>query len=151
MAGGTTVELAMHALFQLCVPAVSGGAYSQTFPAELIVALTDEERIENQIDKKVESYRIKSDDGFILFQVEIPYCMIITADGNPSDAIAPFKRRLADLGGKVVTDEDTDEHHNITGEVGLTDGAMISIILATRKETDAQGFYGSASMWKPKR
>lgn len=141
----------MDALFQLCVPAVSDGAFAQTFPSELVVDLTDEDRAEHSIESDADGYRIKSDAGFILFQVEMPYCMIVTADGQPSDAIAPFKSRLAAIGGKITKEEETVEHHNIAGEVRLNDDAMISVLIATRKESGAAGFYGSASMWKSKR
>jgi hypothetical protein len=148
MSGGNTIELAMSALFELCVPTVSAGTIPRTFPSELLVSLTKEEREENEVAPDADAYRVQSDDGFILFEVGEPYCRIITADGDPAEAVAPFLRRLESMNGVVVKDDDTATGHNIAGRIPLGTEAMISVILATRKAEGAAGFYGSASMWK---
>ena len=44
MAAATTLQLAMNALFQLCVPAMSDGALPQTLPPELVTEATADER-----------------------------------------------------------------------------------------------------------
>src|SRR5262245_101599 len=125
---GTTIALAMRALFELCVPAVSGG--QQTFPPELIVDLSPAERELYQVASTARVHRIKSSDGFILLEVEEPYCKIITADGNPADAVAPFLSGLKQMSARVAHDADTVDSHNIEGQLHLADNQLISIILA---------------------
>lgn len=150
MAAGTTIELAMSALFELCVPAVSDGELPQKFPADLVVALTKAERAEYQISEKADAHRIKTDLGMIVLEIEGPYCAIITADGSPANAIPPFLDWLKRMNGKVSLDQDTQETHNIAGKIPLRDDRIISVLVSTRKEQGAAGFYGSASRWSGK-
>ena len=151
MAAGNTIELAMSALFQLCVPAVSGGLYPQTFPPALVVELTAAERKEYGIAANAKAHRIKSDKGFILLALSSPYCSIVTGDGSSAEAVASFMAGLKKLNATVEGDENTAAGRNIAGQVQPTADTTISITLATKTGKDATGFYGSASMWKAKK
>ncbi len=140
----------MNALFQLCVPAVSGGALPQTFPPELVVELTAEERAENGVANDAHAFRIKSEHGFILLEFDAPYCSVVTADGEPADTVSPFLQRLKVMKGVVFDDRNSETGHDIAGRIPLNSDKIISVLLSTRKADDAAGFYGSASMWGKK-
>ncbi|MFN0024230.1 MAG: hypothetical protein ACKVS5_10065 [Parvularculaceae bacterium] len=148
---GTTIELALAALFDLCIPAVSEGLVAQTFPSELVLPLTESEKEEYREALGEENWRISSDDGFILLIISAPYCAVVTADGMPREARSRFLKMLETRKGRVTgAEKTTDDPELISAEIDFDEKSFASIVFTIGLEPSAQGFYGSASKWGKK-
>lgn len=138
--------MALSALFGLCVPGTSQGKLEQTFPSELMVPLTDEEKVKyaDAIQGDERASRIKSDAGFILLTINGGFCRIITGEGNADEAIQDFRRMLRSAGGtegKAKTDK--DQNVFIDGTIPLSDGDAVALVFTTQKGSN-NGFFASA-------
>jgi hypothetical protein len=148
-ADGSTIRVALSALFDFCVPALSGGRLEQTFPAELFRPLTEneEKQYADTIKDSAQSWKIASDDGVILLLFKEPYCSIVTADGDPTVARDQFRSRLAEAGGSEQPDETiTKGYEQIHGMIPVGDEVFISVIFSAGAEKTSAGFYGSACL-----
>jgi len=142
-ADGTTIGPALSALFELCVPAVSGGVFAQTFPAHLVTPLSDAERNAYAIAAAGEAYRVTGCDGLILVWLQDGVCHLATSDGDPDEVVRRFLARLPDENA-VAADRDPDAGHPraVLARMPLGPGAHILIFL---RGGDSEGFYASAS------
>ncbi|HEV2651949.1 MAG TPA: hypothetical protein VGU69_11870 [Rhizomicrobium sp.] len=147
MAAGSVTALALSALFEICVPATSQGHLQQTFPTELIVPLTDREKIElaDVIKDEDRAYHIRSDDGFILMTTTGGFCRILTESGDTDRAAEEFRRALKNAGGKErePTQPPGPGMQEFYGLIPLGDGDAVAVVFTAQKG-DHSGFFGSA-------
>jgi hypothetical protein len=139
-------ELALSAFFGLCVPAVSDGFFEQTFDA--IRALTEEE---------VRLYGPGGQERFmidlaepILFEVDPPYCRIITADGDPQEGHQRFVEYAQDWGARPF---DRTEHAGAVTDayaIPLRDGWRIIVQITIGLAEADEGFSASAARFGPR-
>jgi hypothetical protein len=147
MTNGSTINLALSALFDLCVPTLIGGRFGQTFPTDLIVPLSEKEKNQyaDVIKDSEQSWKIASDKGIILFVLKQPYCSIITADGDPDVALEQFRSRLTAAGGSEQSTEDLAEgFEQVHGMIPVGDDRFVSVIFSAEIGNPNAGFYGSA-------
>lgn len=147
MAGDMT-EVAMDALFNLCVPLMSEGALKVTFREDLLVPLTMDELDENEIEDDAKGWWIESADGPFLMTCNGERRAIVTTDGDPSAAQHAYRARLSQARGRISNEYDDAEGHGISGEIDISPKLYVVVNLATRKGPDAAGFYGSATLWE---
>lgn len=141
---GSVIELALRAVFDLCVPAASGGARVQTFPADLIVELSEEQKREFEEVLEGDTRLIKCEDGPILFQISAPYFRIITADGDPRDAESEFEKMLLGYGGHIETlAEPPGGCSSKIGVIQLSTAEAVWINMTIRLDENASGFFVS--------
>ena len=142
--GDDVTSVALSALFALCVPAVSGDVLEQTFPSQLVVDLTPEERVRYDIPTAHEAWRIVCGGGFILLEVEDGSCRVITEDGAPAGIRASFLTALSEAGGTVRQDlSSEDDPTGLVGEIPLV--GQEYFVLVFFRPGDVAGFYGAAS------
>jgi hypothetical protein len=150
---GTTIELAIAALFDLCIPTASSGQIEQTFPDDLVVPLTQAEA--NDYAETIKGcqrvLKIKSEDGIILFALENGWCKVITADGNPVVALETYLCRLRTIGGHESSRESLGEWLNVHGTIPVNDSDIIVVVFAADMSNPDAGFYGSAALARKKR
>ena len=120
----------------------SDGIFEQSFPARLVIPLTDDERREYGIGTDVEAHRIDSEDGFILFWIEDGSCRVTTGDGDPNLIREMFLARLPDENAKV--DADLSREHEPHGVVARMPLSPTQFILIHFLAGENAGFYGSA-------
>jgi len=143
----STTEVALSALFQLCVPAVSGGNLKQSFPPDMLIALTDDEKEDYAEDLKdtSEAWRIKAPDGLVLFLALGPSRRILAVDGNSAEARAEFLKRLKAMNGvvegKFVPAPDAE---TLGTMIPVSETRSVAISFTTYLMDDATGFYASA-------
>jgi hypothetical protein len=147
MSGEGTIDIALSALFEWCVPAVTGGRVEQRFPIDLIVPLTKEQEVEYAaaIEDCDAAWRVISDDGFILLAMKQPFCRAITGDGNPKVALQRFRQRLAALGGRELPAEQVREGWElISGSVEIGDNLEVHVLFTGELGNPDAGFFWSA-------
>lgn len=143
----STNEVALSALFQLCVPAVSGGNLQQSFPPDMLVALTDDEKEEYVEDLKEtnEAWRVVTPDGFVLFLVQGHTRRILASDGDSAEARTEFLKKLKAMNGtvegKFVPAPDAE---TLAAFVPVSETRSVAISFTTYLTGDATGFYASA-------
>lgn len=148
MAADTT-EVAMDALFNLCVPLVSEGGLPVKFREDLLVPLTMDELEENDIDADAKGWWIKSANSSILMTWNGESRVIVTTDGDPAVAARAYRAKLSQAGGRVSNEQDFAEgHYGISGEIDVSSKLYVVVNLAIGKADDAAGFYGSATLWE---
>ena len=147
MDAASTTEVALSALFQLCVPAVSGGNLKQSFPPDMLIALTDDEKEEYAEDLKEasESWRVKTPDGLVLFFALGPTRRILSSDGDSAEAKTEFLKRLKAMNGavdsKFIPGPDAE---TLAAFVPVSETRSVAISFTTYLTSDATGFYASA-------
>ncbi len=147
MGPASTNEVALSALFELCVPAVSGGNLKQTFPPDMLVALTDDEKEEYADDLKEtsEAWRVVAPDGFVLFLVMGHTRRILTGDGDSAEARAEFLKRLEAMKGAVANKfVPAPDAETLGAFVPVSETRSVAISFTTYLTGDATGFYASA-------
>ncbi len=143
----STTEVALSALFQLCVPAVSGGNLKQSFPPDMLVALTDDEKEEYAEDLKEtsEAWRVKAPDGFVLFLAQGYTRRILASDGDSAQARTEFLKRLKAMNGtvegKFVPAPDAE---TLGTMIPVSETRSVAVSFTTYLTGDATGFYASA-------
>jgi hypothetical protein len=143
----STTGVALSALFQLCVPAVSGGNLKQSFPPEMLIALTDDEKEEFAEDLKEtsEAWRVKAPDGLVLFLVLGPSRRILAVDGNSAEAKTEFLKRLKAMKGVVESKfVPAPDAETLGTMVPVSETRSVAISFTTYLTDDATGFYASA-------
>ena len=146
-APASATEVALSALFQLCVPAVSGGNLQQTFPPEMLVALTDDEKEEHAEDLKEasEAWRIKAPDGLVLFLALGPSRRILALDGDSAEARTEFLKRLKAMNGVVESKfVPAPDAETLGTMLPVSETRSVAISFTTYLTDDATGFYASA-------
>jgi hypothetical protein len=146
MAGSVTA-LALSALFEICVPGTSQGHLKETFPTDLLVPLTDQERIElaDIIKDDDRAYHIRSDDGFILMTTKGGFCRILTQRGDTDEAAGEFRRKLQDAGGaeEPPLKPPEPDMQLISGLIPLGGGDSVAVVFSAQKSGNT-GFFDSA-------
>src|SRR5437868_6268010 len=131
MTEGSTIALALSAVFDLCVPGVSSGQLKQTFPPELLAPLTANEKKDyaEAIEGQDRAYHILSDQGFILMTTKGGFCRIITADGSTEEAASQFRSLLKARNGVVDKEYIGEQDYRfINGMIPLRDGYAIALV-----------------------
>jgi len=144
-----TNEIALDALFQLCVPLVSEGALPVTFRQDLVVPMTMDEQDEEGVDDDAKGWWIKSAEHAIIMTWNGKTRAIVTGDGDPAGALRAYRARLSRAGGRVSNEQDYEAgHYGISGEIDASPKLYVVVNIAISKASDAAGFYGSATLWE---
>ena len=149
----STTGVALSAFFQLCVPAVSGGNLKQSFPPEMLIALTDDEKEEYAEDLKEtsEAWRVVAPDGFVLFLALGPTRRILTSDGDSAEARTEFLKRLEAMNGAVGSKfVPAPDAETLAAFVPVSETRSVAISFTTYLTGDATGFYASAFLTERK-
>ena len=143
----STNEVALSALFELCVPAVSGGNLKQSFPLEMLIALTDDEKEEFADDLKEtsEAWRVAAPDSLVLFLVLGPSRRILAVDGNSAEAKTEFLKRLKAMNGAVESKfAPAPDAETLGAMIPVSETRSVAVSFTTYLTGDATGFYASA-------
>ena len=138
--------LALKALFGICVPGVSQGKLEQNFPPDLIIPLTNAEKVEyaDAIKDDDLAYHIVSNDGFILMTTKGGFCRVITGEGNTADAERQFLAKLKEAGGHQDSLGKPDAGEELVNGVIPLGGGDIVALVFTAESNGNSGFFASA-------
>lgn len=148
-ADGSIVDVAISALFDLCVPLVGGGGREPTFPTNLIVPLSEEEKRDyaEAIKDCEGAWKIASNHGIVLLTMQQPYCRIVTGAGDPNSALVQFRSRLTAAGGsKKSADAIAEDFEQVHGMIAVGEDRFVSVLFSAAMGKPDAGFFGAACL-----
>lgn len=142
----TITDIALNAVFGLCVPAVSGGIYAQTISVERLSPMPNEKIAEFGLDPQSENYLLQyNGEGDIVVEAEGGACRVITGEGNARVARAEFLKRLEKFGGRVANiDLPKAPKGTLAAEMPIDDAGMVVISFYAGEEINSEGFYAAS-------